>query len=100
MSGRGGKALTIIAIGAIGWYTGVKFWQPLIVEQLKKDGNLRDDIYIREVDDQPSSWNDVKTTLKETLNPSLKDVPREELKDDLRHAEIKVDSVDSKGNTS
>lgn len=69
-------------------------------EQLKKDGNLRDDIYIREVDDQPSSWNDVKTTLKETLNPSLKDVPREELKDDLRYAEIKVDSVDSKGNTS
>lgn len=31
MSGRGGKALTIIAVGAIGWYTGVKFWQPLIM---------------------------------------------------------------------
>lgn len=31
MSGRGGKALTLVAVGAIGWYTGVKFWQPIIV---------------------------------------------------------------------
>lgn len=31
MSGRGGKALTLMAAVAISWYTGVKFWQPMVV---------------------------------------------------------------------
>ncbi|OVF04698.1 hypothetical protein A9F13_26g00528 [Clavispora lusitaniae] len=71
MSGRGGKALTLVAVGAIGWYTGVKFWQPIIVEQLKKDGNLRDDVYVKDYSDQPKSWQDVKDKVKETLHPGV-----------------------------
>ncbi|KAF3990139.1 hypothetical protein FT663_01511 [Candidozyma haemuli var. vulneris] len=90
MSGRAGKAITVVAVGAIGWYTGVN-------EQLKKDGNLRDDVYVRDFDDQPKSWQDVRNTVKETLNPALKDVPREELEKDLQHAEIRTDSVESTG---
>lgn len=31
MSGKGGKALTIVAAVAVSWYTGVQFWQPIIV---------------------------------------------------------------------
>lgn len=97
MSGRAGKAITVVAVGAIGWYTGVKFWQPLIVEQLKKDGNLKEGIYVRDYDDQPKSWQDVKDTLSKILDPALKDEPREELQKDLQHAEIRTDSVETTG---
>ncbi|SGZ54398.1 CIC11C00000003448 [Sungouiella intermedia] len=69
MSGRGGKALTVMAAVAISWYTGVKFWQPLVIEQLKKDGNLRDDIYVNDKDDLPKSWQDVKDRWKDVVHP-------------------------------
>lgn len=68
-----------------------------ISEQLKKDGNLRDDVYVSDYDDQPSSWQDVKDTLSRTLDPSLKDVPKGELQKDLQHAEIRSDPVESTG---
>lgn len=31
MSSKSGQALALVLVGAVGWYTGFKFWQPLIV---------------------------------------------------------------------
>lgn len=64
-----------------------------ISEQLKKDGNLREDLYVREFDDQPRSWQDVRNTLKRALNPSLKDASPETLREELRESEIRTDKV-------
>ncbi|OBA19913.1 hypothetical protein METBIDRAFT_32938 [Metschnikowia bicuspidata var. bicuspidata NRRL YB-4993] len=70
MSGIGGKAFSIIAVGAIGWYTGVKFWRPLIIEQLEKDNNLDKGLVPPEyVDDAPKNWEDVKSLWKTSLHP-------------------------------
>ncbi|PSK39862.1 40S ribosomal protein S29 [Candidozyma pseudohaemuli] len=66
-------------------------------EQLKKDGNLKEGVYVRDYDDQPKSWQDVKDTLSKILDPALKDEPREELQKDLQHAEIRTDSVETTG---
>lgn len=87
MSGKGGKALTVMAAVAISWYTGVKFWQPLVMyvlngylphtlltlsEQLKEDGNLRTDIYVNDKDDLPKSWQDIKDKWKDAVHPEGK----------------------------
>ncbi|KAM9893840.1 hypothetical protein OXX79_009095 [Metschnikowia pulcherrima] len=70
MSARGGKAFSLVAVGAIGWYTGVKFWRPLIIEQLEKDNNLDKNVVpIEYKDDAPQSWDDVKSLWKTTLHP-------------------------------
>ncbi|EGV66339.1 hypothetical protein CANTEDRAFT_117073 [Yamadazyma tenuis ATCC 10573] len=71
MSGNGIKALSFLLVGSISWYAGVKFWQPLIVEQLKKDGNLRTDVEIPEIETQPESWEDVKSSIRATIHPEV-----------------------------
>ncbi|XXZ99364.1 40S ribosomal protein S29 [Meyerozyma guilliermondii] len=40
-------------------------------EQLQKDGNLRDDVYVPDTSDQPKSWQDLKTKVRTTLHPDL-----------------------------
>lgn len=42
-----------------------------ISEQLKKDGNLREDVYYKDYSDQPKSWQDLKDKVKETLHPGV-----------------------------
>ncbi|RLV92357.1 hypothetical protein JA1_003230 [Spathaspora sp. JA1] len=70
MSSSGGKAITILFVGAVSWYTGVKFWKPIVIESLEKRGLLRDDIDIGPVDrDQPTSWSDVVQKYKEFVHP-------------------------------
>lgn len=73
MSGRGGKALTILAVSVLSWYSAVKFWKPIVVDQLKKDGALRTDIEIEvSEDDQPKSWEDLKHSFKSVIHPDKK----------------------------
>lgn len=48
---NGHKILGIFVFSGLGVYSGVKFFEPLIVEQLRKDGNLRSDIPIPEFDE-------------------------------------------------
>lgn len=38
-------------------------------EQLKEDGNLRNDIYVNDKDDLPKSWQDIKNKWKEAVHP-------------------------------
>lgn len=50
-------------------------------EQLQKDGNLREDVYVRDTSDQPKSWEDIKQGIRHTLHPDLKadsDKPKNE----------------------
>ncbi|KAG7194359.1 uncharacterized protein KQ657_004571 [Scheffersomyces spartinae] len=68
MSNAGYKAMGFLFIGGLSWYTGLKFWQPIVIEQLKKDHSLRDDVYINEdFDDQPKSWQDLKDKVAQAL---------------------------------
>lgn len=50
MAVNGNKILTVIVFSLLGAYSGVKFFEPIIIEQLRKDGNLRTDIDIPEFD--------------------------------------------------
>lgn len=44
------KLLGLLVFSGLGVYSGIKFFEPLVVEQLRKDGNLRSDIAIPEFD--------------------------------------------------
>ncbi|TID18151.1 hypothetical protein CANINC_003892 [Pichia inconspicua] len=48
---NGHKVLGVLVFSGLGVYSGVKFFEPLIVEQLRKDGNLRSDIPIPQFDE-------------------------------------------------
>jgi hypothetical protein len=51
MGVNGHRLLSVLVFSGLGVYSGVKFFEPLIVEQLRKDGNLRSDIPIPDFDD-------------------------------------------------
>ncbi|ODV97014.1 hypothetical protein PACTADRAFT_1596 [Pachysolen tannophilus NRRL Y-2460] len=44
------QILTLGFVTCLGIYTGVKFFEPIVIEQLRKDGNLRSDIPIPNYD--------------------------------------------------
>lgn len=50
MGSSGHKLLTVLVFAGLGVYSGVKFFEPLVVEQLRKDGNLRSDIEVPQFD--------------------------------------------------
>ena len=50
MGSNGLKLLTVLVFSGLGMYSGVKFFEPLVVEQLRKDGNLRADIEVPQFD--------------------------------------------------
>ncbi|CAH2353143.1 hypothetical protein CLIB1423_09S03730 [[Candida] railenensis] len=68
MSSPGAKAITVVFVGIVSWYGALKFWQPIVIEQLKKDGNLKEGIFVPE-DDQPKSWQDLKDKVNIALHP-------------------------------
>ncbi|GMM35290.1 Ecm19 protein [Saccharomycopsis crataegensis] len=47
---RGFDLVTLAMCIGVGIYTGNKFFTPLVVDQLQKDGNLRSDIPVPEFD--------------------------------------------------
>lgn len=63
------KAFDLVTLGVItvgGIYMGTQFFGPLVIDQLKKDGNLRTDIDIPEFDKEKenSPWSeDLRTQL-------------------------------------
>lgn len=50
MGSNGHKLLTVLVFSGLGVYSGVKFFELLVVEQLRKDGNLRADIDVPQFD--------------------------------------------------
>jgi hypothetical protein len=50
MAISGHRLLSILVFSGLGVYSGVKFFEPLVVEQLRKDGNLRGDIEVPQFD--------------------------------------------------
>ncbi|CAK7896108.1 hypothetical protein CAAN1_03S01926 [[Candida] anglica] len=75
MSGNGGKILGYIFVGAMSWYGGMKFWQPIIIDQLRQDGNLREDVFIPDTSDQPTSWTDLQDKIKDAIHPPDEPLP-------------------------
>lgn len=61
------NALTVAVVSIASVYMGMKFFQPLVIQQLEKDGNLRPDIAAMLKDPEVSQ-----------------DVPEESLYDRLR----------------
>ena len=49
---RGFNAMTVAVVAAVSVYTGYTFFQPIVVEQLRKDGNLRQDIEVPQFDSE------------------------------------------------
>lgn len=70
----GHKIMTMLVVSGLGAYGGMKFFEPIIVEQLRKDGNLRTDIDIPEFDkngdkiingvDQSAEWDKFREKLE------------------------------------
>ncbi|CAH6721224.1 hypothetical protein CLIB1444_05S06326 [[Candida] jaroonii] len=92
MSRSGIKALTLLAVGSLSWYAGMKFWQPLIIEQLKKDGHLRDDIEVPEPSNVPETWDDVKESVRTFLHPQLSD-PNSKIQKDIIEAKARGEQL-------
>ncbi|KAG7888282.1 hypothetical protein KL936_003494 [Ogataea polymorpha] len=51
MSMNVNKAVTMAVFAAAGVYMGMKFFEPIVIEQLRKDGNLRTDIDVPHYDE-------------------------------------------------
>lgn len=47
---KGFDLFSIAVVSAAGIWMGTKFFEPIIIDQLKKDGNLRSDVAIPEYD--------------------------------------------------
>ncbi|CAN3376547.1 hypothetical protein DIRU0_E32286 [Diutina rugosa] len=75
MSQAGTKALTIVAVSVLAWYSGMKFWKPIIIEKLREEGRLRDDVNT-EYDAPPTSWNDLKGKVSESIHGDDAPKPR------------------------
>lgn len=52
MKGQGFNILTVGIVTVLGIYSGTKFFEPLVIESLEKEGNLRSDIPIPEYDSE------------------------------------------------
>ncbi|CDK24938.1 unnamed protein product [Kuraishia capsulata CBS 1993] len=67
------KSVPLILFAGVGVYTGVKFFEPLVINQLEKDGNLRTDIPVPQYDSDGNrifsgiSAADVETCLSEQV---------------------------------
>ncbi|KAI3402291.1 hypothetical protein KGF56_004861 [Candida oxycetoniae] len=70
MSGKGGKVVVASVAIVASWYFGVNFWRPLIIEQLAKDGNLREDINIEKPMEEMKSWNDLRQKWNAVVDPT------------------------------
>ncbi|CAR22893.1 Protein ECM19 [Lachancea thermotolerans] len=66
------KAFDVIAFSLVtfvGIYTGTQFFEPIIIERLKKDNNLRSDIDVPQYDEEgnplsPKSMLDLRKELE------------------------------------
>ncbi|CUS20264.1 LAQU0S01e02696g1_1 [Lachancea quebecensis] len=66
------KAFDVIAFSLVtfvGIYTGTQFFEPIIIERLKKDNNLRTDIEVPQYDEEgnplsPKSMLDLRKELE------------------------------------
>ncbi|ODV83892.1 hypothetical protein CANARDRAFT_29621 [[Candida] arabinofermentans NRRL YB-2248] len=88
--------ISVLVFSGIGVYTGVKFFEPIIIEQLRKDGNLRSDIEIPEFD---KDGNRIIGGLNKTDEPSVKNAFWDELRQKLElpaneKKNIKIDLAD------
>ncbi|KAH3671113.1 hypothetical protein OGAPHI_000824 [Ogataea philodendri] len=54
MSVNMNKIVTVSVFAAAGVYMGMKFFEPIVIEQLRKDGNLRTDIPVPQYDENGS----------------------------------------------
>lgn len=71
MSSSGGK-LVVGGVAIIAsWWFGVNFWKPLILEQLDKDGNLKDKYKSEVPKDEVASWSDLKQKWAAVVDPQL-----------------------------
>ncbi|RCK63496.1 Protein ECM19 [Candida viswanathii] len=74
MSSRGGKLVIASVAIVTSVYFGVNFWKPIVIEQLRKDGNLREDIKIdqaamEEEAQQPKSWSELRQKFEAVVDP-------------------------------
>ncbi|CDO94318.1 unnamed protein product [Kluyveromyces dobzhanskii CBS 2104] len=49
---RGIDVVVFSIICTIGVYTGTRFFEPIVIDQLKKDGGLRSDVEIPQYDEE------------------------------------------------
>lgn len=60
---------------------------------MKKDGTLRDDIEVPEIEKQPESWDDIKAGIRATLHPEVEAQRNNQLQQEIRQrvGEINAD---------
>ncbi|CAG99261.1 Ecm19 [Kluyveromyces lactis] len=69
---RGMDVVIFSVICAIGVYTGTRFFEPIVIDQLKKDGGLRTDVEIPKYDEDgnpvlPKSMLQIREELDQVL---------------------------------
>lgn len=52
---KASELVTVVIVSLFGVYSGMKFFQPIVINQLKTDGNLRTDIKIPQYDEEGNS---------------------------------------------
>ncbi|CCE61897.1 hypothetical protein TPHA_0B02250 [Tetrapisispora phaffii CBS 4417] len=67
---NGYNMMGVVLAVVVGVYSGTRFFEPLVVDQLKRDGNLRSDIAIPEYDSEgnpvePKSIRDLRKHIEE-----------------------------------
>ncbi|KAK6203048.1 uncharacterized protein RJT21DRAFT_119180 [Scheffersomyces amazonensis] len=90
MSSKTFNAFTVILACGVSWYCGQNFWKPLIIEKLRENGALRQDIDIPNVDDNiPESIQDVKNQIRIALNLEDEAAKQQEMKNSVAWAKIR-----------
>ncbi|ANZ75089.1 BA75_02441T0 [Komagataella pastoris] len=86
MAPRLNQMFSLALVAGVGVYTGVRFFEPMVIEQLEKDGNLRKDIAVPKYDSEgeligPDGLTDSQRwemVRKENNIPSLTDIIKKE----------------------
>lgn len=73
MSRFNGFGLTAVIIASVaGVYSGTKFFEPIIIDQLRKDGNLRNDIEVPKYDEEGNPLHPISVLqLAQDMDPAL-----------------------------
>lgn len=68
---KGFDLITIGVVSLVGIYTGARFFEPIVVGQLEKDGHLRKDIEVPKYDSEGNIFIQDQTPGLQPISPTI-----------------------------